>query len=107
MSLPAPTEADIQRVVGMVVASVQPLRVVLFGSAARGELAQDIDLMVVVGDDVDSDAVYRTLYSMDRPGVRVPVDFIVTTPSRYERLRQRHTLVYRRIAEEGRELYAA
>ena len=49
----------------------------------------------------------RALYSMDRPGVRVPVDFLVTTSSKYERLRQRHTLVYRRIAEEGRELYAA
>ena len=63
--------------------------------------------MVVVSDDVDTPDVERALYVMDRPGIRIAVDFVVTTPERYERLRRRHTLVCRRIAEEGREVCVA
>lgn len=106
-NVPAPTSEDVGRVVEAVVETVQPLRVVLFGSMARGEPANDIDLMVVMPEGSDCDDVSKVLFAMERPGVRVPVDFIVTTPSQYERLRQRHTLVHRRIAQEGRELYAA
>jgi len=104
---PAPTADDIQRVVDLVVQTVSPLRIVLFGSAARGELrpGSDLDIMVVVPDGSDVRHCERGLHGMQRPGVGVPVDFIVVTPAEFERHRQSMGMVYGEVARDGRELY--
>ena len=110
MSLSAPTEADIQSIVNLVVAEVSPLRVVLFGSAARGELREhsDVDLMVVVPEGTDQREVAGDLYvCLARAREKVPVNFVVTTPSKFEAHRDTLGLVYREISREGREIYAA
>lgn len=113
MSLPAPTEADIQRIVELVVAEVQPLRVVLFGSAARKELhnGSDVDLMVVVPEGIDTlrtaQRLHVAMFNLPDVAVRVSVDFVVTTPSRFEERRNSLGSVYREVARDGRELYAA
>jgi predicted nucleotidyltransferase len=105
MSFPAPTEADIQRAVDLVVDTVQPLRIVLFGSAARGELkpGSDVDMMVVVPDGVRRLDVAKQLYDLGLPRI----EFVVTTPTLYERRKHSTGLVYRSIEREGHELYAA
>lgn len=111
MQLPAPTDADIQRIVDLVVAEVAPLRIVLFGSAARGEqrAGSDIDLMVVVQEGADTLLVEQALHvalGRDRR-IMVPVDFVVTTPSECAQHEQSIGLVYRQVARTGRDLYAA
>ena len=111
MDFPAPTEADIQRVVDLVVHTVQPLRIVLFGSAARGELGKgsDLDMMVVMPEGTDSLRTAQTLHvAMGRQRdlvVRVGVDFVVTTPERYEARKDSLGSVFREVARDGRELY--
>jgi predicted nucleotidyltransferase len=111
MSFPPPTEADIKRVVDLVVETVGPLRIVLFGSAARGELQEgsDLDIMVVMPDGTDTLRVAQRLYvAKARKRVRgVLVDFIVTTPSRYEQSKDNLGSVYREIEQHGREVYAS
>lgn len=108
---PAPTEADIQRVVDLVVQTVSPLRVVLFGSAARGELrnGSDLDIMVVVPEGVDTLRTAQALHvARSRAGVTgVPVDFMVVTPSEFERHKQSIGMVYREVVRDGRDLYVA
>jgi len=110
-SFPIPTEADIQRVVALVVETVQPLRIVLFGSAARGELREgsDLDLMVVMPEGVDTLKVAQALHvAMGRErDLLVGVDFIVTTPSRFETHKDSLGNVCRDVARDGQELYAA
>lgn len=103
---PPPSEQDIQYVVDLVVDAVDPLRVVLFGSAARGEQrpGSDVDLMVVVSNDSDLRSVERTLYALRRP---VAVDFIVTTPQILDRHGDDVGYVYRRALRDGKDLYAA
>lgn len=105
MSFPPPTDADIQRVVDLVVETVQPLRIVLFGSQARGDSRpdSDVDLMVVVPDGVRRLDVAKQLYDLGLPRV----EFVVTTPELYERRKGSPGLVYRSIEREGHELYAA
>lgn len=113
MSFPPPNGADIQRVVALVVETVQPLRIVLFGSAARGELREgsDLDMMVVVSEGVDTlrvaQALHRAMFEIPDVARRVSVDFVVTTPMRYEARRHSLGSVYRQVARDGRELYAA
>lgn len=111
MSFPAPTQADIQRVVDLVVETVQPLRIVLFGSAARGELrpGSDLDMMVVVPEGVDELRTAQALHvAMGRErDLLIAVDFIVTTMQRYEAQKNSIGSVCRDVARDGRELYAA
>lgn len=104
-TLPTPTDADIQCVVDLVVQTVQPLRIVLFGSRARGDARpdSDVDLMVVVPDGARRLDVAKRLYDLGIPRF----EFVVTTPTLYERRKDSPGLVYRNIEREGHELYAA
>lgn len=108
--LPAPTDDDLERIVRYVVGAVSPTRVVLFGSAARGQqrVDGDLDLLVVVADDANVGRVECSLYAgMWDVDVHVPVDFVVVTESDLERHRENVGLIYRRALREGRQLYAA
>jgi predicted nucleotidyltransferase len=86
----------------------QPLRIILFGSAARGETsaASDFDLMVVMPPDTDCRAMTMRLYRSLR-GLRAPVDLVVVTSDELARHGDKPGLVYRAALREGRELYAA
>lgn len=109
-SFPPPSADDIQRAVDLVVEVADPLRVVLFGSAARGDVrnGSDLDLMVVVREGVDEKQVAKRLY-LEAGRLRLPVgvDFVVTTASRFEQQKSRFWTVFHEVDRDGRELYAA
>jgi predicted nucleotidyltransferase len=111
MRFPPPTESDIQRVVDLVIETASPLRIVLFGSAARGELrdGSDLDIMVVVAETTDTLRMAQRLHVAmgAQRDLAVCVDFVVTTPARFEQRRDKLGSVYREVARDGRELYAA
>ena len=103
---PNPTLVD--HLVRQIVAAVRPLRVVLFGSAARGDMGpdSDLDLLVVMPDGTHrrktAQHLYRTLEAMGQP-----FDVIVATPSDLEKHKDNVGLIYRDILREGRDVYAA
>jgi len=103
-----PTQAQLDELVQRIVTAVHPLRIILFGSAARGEMAYDSDFDVLV---VMPEGTNRRLTAQELHrhffGLPFPVDVIVTTPSLLERHRDNIGLIYRTILHEGRELYAA
>jgi uncharacterized protein len=109
-AFPPPTADDIQRVVDLVVDVADPMRVVLFGSVARGDArdGSDLDLMVVVPEGVDEKEVAKRLYlELGRRRLGVGVDFVVATPTRFERQRARFWSVFHEVDRDGRELYVA
>ena len=85
-----------------------PLRIILFGSAARGQAGpdSDIDLLVVMPDGTHRRHTAQRLYGMIR-NVGVPFDLLVATPSDLEKHRQNIGLIYSSILREGIEVYAA
>ncbi len=95
-------------VIRRIVEAVDPIRIILFGSAARGEEHEgsDVDLLVVMPDGAHrrhtAQAIYPSLL-----GTGVAVDVLVATPSDLERYGDSPGLVYREIMREGIELYAA
>lgn len=106
MTMPSTARAgDVRLIVQQVVDAVQPLRVVLFGSRARGvsEPESDFDLMVEMPDGTDRLEVLKRLYLLGIPSV----EFVVTTPEIYDRLRSDANYVHYDVARDGRELYAA
>lgn len=70
----------LQEIIARVVPIAHPQRLILFGSAARGEMGpdSDVDLLVVVQEPVHrrdlAGKIYRNLH-----GVQVPVDVVVVT----------------------------
>lgn len=98
----------VDHLVRQIVMAVQPLRVVLFGSAARGEMGpdSDLDILVVMPDGIHRRRTAQLLYrTLDGQGQ--PFDLIVATPSDLSRHKDTVGLIYRDILREGREVYAA
>ena len=92
-------------IVQRVVEVAQPERVILFGSAARGDMGphSDVDLLVVK-DGANrrglSARIRRNLY-----GVRAAVDVIVATPDDLERFKDSHGLVIKPALRDGKVVY--
>jgi predicted nucleotidyltransferase len=98
----------LDELVRRIFAEVGPRRVVLFGSAARGEMRpdSDIDLLIVMPDGTHRRRTAQYLYGRlgsDRP----PVDLVVATESDILDHGDVPGYVYRDALREGRELYAA
>jgi len=104
----ADVDTDIKRLVGQIVAEAHPLRIILFGSAARGEMTSgsDIDLLVVMPDGTHRLHTMQQLYGTIR-GVSVPFDVIVATESDLRARGDAPGLIYRDALRDGKELYAA
>src|ERR1700684_1186352 len=84
-----------------IVAAADPERIVLFGSAARGEMGpdSDYDILVIKGGKFNhhrvTTAIYRNLSG------EAAVDVIVVTPEDVERYRDTHCLVICPALKEG------
>ena len=98
----------VDHLVRQIVEAVHPLRVVLFGSAARGEMRpdSDLDFLVVMPDGTHRRRTAQYLYR-HVAGRGQPFDVIVATPADLERHKDTVGLIYRDILREGREVYAA
>ena len=96
------------RLVAQIVEAVHPLKVILFGSAARGEVGSesDLDVFVVMPDGTPRLKTARELYRRIA-GIGVPFDILVATPRLLEMHRDNPGLIYGTILREGRVLYAA
>jgi uncharacterized protein len=102
------TDRELDKLVQRIVDAVHPLKIILFGSAARGEMGpdSDFDLLVVMPDGTHRRHTAQFLHTQFF-GIGIPVDVLVTTPSDLEKYGESPGLIYGTIIEEGRELYAA
>ena len=105
----APLKDDLlQEIVRRIVEVAKPEKIILFGSAAKGEMGpnSDVDLLVIKRGKYHRRRVtgkrYRNMF-----GVGQAVDVIVVTPEEVERYRYTHCLVIKPALQEGREVYHA
>ncbi len=98
----------LDEVVRRIVEVARPERIVLFGSAARGQVGpnSDLDLLVIKGGAYDRSSLLKRIY-MNMHGVGAAVDVIVVTPEEVDRYRDVHALVIKPALREGREVYHA
>lgn len=89
-----------------IVRQFQPLRVVLFGSYARGEADRhsDVDLLVVLPRVADQWQASRAIGEVLHD-IPVPIDIIVTTPDEIARWGNFVGMVLRPALRDGRVLY--
>jgi predicted nucleotidyltransferase len=103
-----PDQASIDALVERIVDSVHPLRIIMFGSAARGDMGpdSDVDLLVVMPEGTHRRHTAMFLHSQFH-GIPLSVDVLVATPSDLERYRDSVGLIYGTILREGQYIYAA
>jgi predicted nucleotidyltransferase len=101
-------EDVLKETIKRILSVVQPKKVVLFGSAARGEMHpdSDIDLLVVIPSGMHrrktAQRIYRNLI-----GVGFAADIIVITEDDIERFKDNIGMVIKPALNEGKVLYAA
>jgi predicted nucleotidyltransferase len=102
------TDEALQEIIRRVVRIAEPERIILFGSAARGDMDSnsDVDLLVIKSGEFDYYRLMGDIY-MSLHGVEQAVDVILATPEQVERYRDTHCLIISPALKEGREVYHA
>lgn len=96
---------DVEDVVGRIVQAAAPDKVILFGSAARGDMSPHSDLDFLV---IKAEADHRELSSRIRMalfGANAAVDLVIATPGDIERYGASHCLIYKPALREGLVVY--
>ena len=91
-----------------IVEVVRPQQIILFGSAARGDMGpqSDIDVLVVVPDGTHCRHTAQRIYQ-HLIGLGAAVDAVVATESDLQQYGNNFSLVYYPALREGRAIYAA
>lgn len=102
-------ESIIRDIVKAVVEASDPERIVLFGSAARGEAGPDSDVdLLVVEKESSFKGGRRSESSKIRKALRrfpVPIDILLFTPEEVEKWKDATNHIIARSLREGRVLY--
>ena len=101
-------QEQLTKLVDRIVEAVDPLRIIAFGSAARGEMGpdSDVDVLVVMPEGTHRGDTAGFLHTK-LFGIPFPVDILVATPDDLDRYRDNIGLIYRTVLREGKEIYAA
>jgi len=87
--------------------SYQPIQVILFGSAARGDTDEFSDLDFVVIKETDKPLLGRmkeVALLCKAPG---PIDFFVYTPQEWRQMQEQDSPFVERVLQEGRVVHEA
>ena len=84
----------------------QPLKIILFGSYARGDYGPDSDLdLLVVLEGIESTRTESNRLRRVLRGLLTPIDVLVATPEQIEKHRKSIGLIYQPVLEEGKVIY--
>jgi uncharacterized protein len=96
----------IQKLIRLIVAKIDPDKIILFGSRATKNFHKDSDYdLCIIKKDVAhkrklAQEIYRLLY-----GSGLSVDIIVETPENFLELKDNPYLIYQQIETKGRLIY--
>lgn len=98
----------LKNIIDRVVEVAHPERIILFGSAARGEMGpnSDVDLLVVVRPGIHRRRLAGEIYK-NLIGVGQAVDIIVVTTDDINRYKDSFALIIEPALREGKVVYAA
>lgn len=97
------TEAD--RITKILVQNYKPQRVILFGSAARGDDKPESDLDILVIKNTNKNYFDRVFEAMKYVNTDKSVDMIVFTPEEFEKAQNEKRVFIKQILKYGVNLY--
>jgi predicted nucleotidyltransferase len=103
-----PDQNLLDELVKRTVKAVQPLRIILFGSAARSAMGpdSDVDLLVIVRDGVHRRKTAQAIYKSLR-GLGFAKDVVVVTESDVRQFGNNPSLVIYPALTQGKDIYHA
>jgi len=103
-----PDQHILDELVKRIVEAVQPVRIILFGSAARSTMGpdSDLDILVVVRDGVHRRKTAQAIYKCLR-GLGVPKDVVAVTESDVRQFGKNPSLVIYPALNQGKDIYHA
>ena len=98
-------QATLNDIVKRIVNVADPERIILFGSAARGDFGRNSDVdLLIIKDSADSLTLMSRIYRKMR-GVGVAVDALVVSPRDVERFKDSHALIIKPALQYGVVVY--
>ena len=96
----------LKSIVSRITETVQPDKIILFGSRARGDArnSSDFDIMVIKKDVPHRRRLAQEIHRLLH-GIPAGVDIIVETPEHLKKVQNRPGLVYETIFSEGIVIY--
>jgi predicted nucleotidyltransferase len=106
------TEKLLQEMTALIVREAKPLKIILFGSHARGTARDDSDLDFLIVEDGPFDAQRSRRGEITRLSnilfdYFIPMDFLVFTPQEIDKWKDAKNHVIAHALREGRTLYEA
>ena len=101
-------DKELSRVVNVIINTVFPRKIFLFGSRAMdtADMRSDYDLFVIVEKGKNTRKMEKELYYlMAKEGIGLPVDLLVETEDKFERLKDNQYLIYNQVARYGKAIY--
>lgn len=101
-------EKELSRLINIIVKKVFPEKIFLFGSQAKDTANEksDYDIFVLVKNGQNTRKLEKELYYlMAKEGIGIPVDLIVETEDKFERLKNNQYLIYNQVDKYGRTIY--
>ena len=98
----------VEQIRNIVVSEINPDKIILFGSRARGDSNDDSDYDILILKSQFKnrrEALKDLRISLYKKGVCVPMDFLLLDTAKYEQLSDVDGLVYTNIKKEGRVIY--
>ena len=98
-------QSTLDKIITRIVEVADPEKIILFGSAVRGNMTRDSDVdLLIIKAGVDSLQLMSAIYSR-LEGVGAAVDAIVVSPEDVERFKESHALIIKPALQEGRVVY--
>ena len=103
----AVTPEKIAAAIARIVELAKPKKVIIFGSAARGETKRDsdLDLLVVASGEVASPRRESGRIRKMLGDILMPMDIIVVAENRFDELASRPGLIYGEALRTGKVVY--
>lgn len=103
---PADYESALQQAVDRIAKRFDPDKIILFGSAARGQEGPDSDTDLLVVMPVNGSKRQQAVQiDLALEGIPIPIDLIVATPEEVEKHRETIGTIIREAIREGKVLY--
>ena len=98
-------QATLNDIVKRIVDVADPERIILFGSAARGDSGRNSDVdLLIIKDGEDALTLMSRIYGVMQ-GVGVAVDALVVSPEDVERFKNSHSLIIKPALQDGVVIY--
>ena len=98
-------QATLNDIVKRIVDVADPEKIILFGSAARGDFGRNSDVdLLIIKDGEDALTLMSRIYGVMQ-GVGVAVDALVVSPEDVERFKNSHSLIIKPALQDGVVIY--